>query len=272
MCTSLFHKFVVNTWRKHNDQLYVVTCLVSCKFSVYAISLSLPGILTIIVYLYEHRLDADGTNRTVSLNFRPTLVGWRNGTNFRGRWSVKKVQLQYAVAQSAQWREPALLIELLLILNSTHPYKTIILLPKKTKEVRLHWPYSGNRVRSIPKGFVSFGNQELIKLQPPGKLDLLEREYMPSYKTGSDLPWKLINKKENLSHPPRLVQIRNKEEWSLVQWLQVLILCGEDVGSNPAGKLFTPQKLSIHIPNPLLPPSLGRRQGRVPSEILQTFP
>jgi hypothetical protein len=48
-------------------------------------------------------------------------------------------------------------------------------------------------------------------------------------------------------------------EWSLVQWLQVLILCGEDVGSNPAGKLFTPQKLSIHIPNPSLPPSLRRR-------------
>ena len=60
-------------------------------------------------------------------------------------------------------------------------------------------------------------------------------------------------------------------EWSLVQWLKVLILCGEDVGSNPAGKLFTPQKLSIHIPNPLLPPSLRRRRGRVPSEILQTF-
>ncbi len=53
-------------------------------------------------------------------------------------------------------------------------------------------------------------------------------------------------------------------EKSLVQWLQVLILCGEDVGSNPAGKLFTPQKLSIHIPNPSLPPSLRRRQGRVP--------
>jgi hypothetical protein len=61
-------------------------------------------------------------------------------------------------------------------------------------------------------------------------------------------------------------------EWSLVQWLQVLILCGEDVGLNPAGKLFTPQKLSIHIPNPLLPPSLRRRRGRLPSEILQTFP
>jgi hypothetical protein len=53
---------------------------------------------------------------------------------------------------------------------------------------------------------------------------------------------------------------------------KVLILCGEDVGSNPAGKLFTPQKLSIHIPNPSLPPSLRRRRGRVPSEILQTFP
>ncbi len=64
----------------------------------------------------------------------------------------------------------------------------------------------------------------------------------------------------------------NSREWSLVQWLQVLILCGEDVGSNPAGKLFTPQKLSIHIPNPSLPPSLRRRRGRVPSEILQTFP
>ena len=63
----------------------------------------------------------------------------------------------------------------------------------------------------------------------------------------------------------------NGGEWSLVQWLQVLILCGEDVGSNPAGKLFTPQKLSIHIPNPSLPPSLRRRRGRVPSEILQTF-
>jgi hypothetical protein len=62
------------------------------------------------------------------------------------------------------------------------------------------------------------------------------------------------------------------KEWSLVQWLQVLILCGEDVGSNPAGKLFTPQKLSIHIPNPSLSPSMRRRQGRVPSEILQTFP
>ncbi len=61
-------------------------------------------------------------------------------------------------------------------------------------------------------------------------------------------------------------------EWSLVQWLQVLILCGEDVGSNPAGKLFTPQKLSIHIPNPSLPPSLRRRRGQVPSEILQKFP
>jgi hypothetical protein len=60
------------------------------------------------------------------------------------------------------------------------------------------------------------------------------------------------------------------------QWLQVLILCGEDggedVGSNPAGKLFTPQKLSIQIPNPLLPPSLRRRRGWVPSENLQTFP
>jgi hypothetical protein len=66
--------------------------------------------------------------------------------------------------------------------------------------------------------------------------------------------------------------IKVAREWSLVQWLQVLILCGEDVGSNPAGKLFTPQKLSIHIPNPSLPPSLRRRRGRVPSEILQTFP
>ncbi len=66
--------------------------------------------------------------------------------------------------------------------------------------------------------------------------------------------------------------IMEVREWSLVQWLQVLILCGEDVGSNPAGKLFTPQKLSIHIPNPSLPPSLRRRRGRVPSEILQTFP
>ncbi len=44
-----------------------------------------------------------------------------------------------------------------------------------------------------------------------------------------------------------------EREWSLVQWLQVLILCGEDVGSNPAGKLFTPQKLSNHVPNPSLP-------------------
>ena len=61
-------------------------------------------------------------------------------------------------------------------------------------------------------------------------------------------------------------------EWSLVQWLQMLILCGEDVGSNPAGKLFTPQKLSIHIPNPSLCPSLRWRRGRVPGEILQTFP
>ena len=60
-------------------------------------------------------------------------------------------------------------------------------------------------------------------------------------------------------------------ERSLVQWLQVLILCGEDVGSNPAGKLFTPQKLSIHIPNPSLPPSLRRRRGQIPSKILQTF-
>jgi hypothetical protein len=68
-----------------------------------------------------------------------------------------------------------------------------------------------------------------------------------------------------------LLHIQHQREWSLVQWLQVLILCGEDVGSNPAGKLFTPQKLSIHIPNPSLPPSLRRRQGRVPSEILQTF-
>ena len=50
-----------------------------------------------------------------------------------------------------------------------------------------------------------------------------------------------------------------EREWSLVQWLQVLILSGEDVGSNPAGKLFTPQKLSIHIPNPSLPSSLRRR-------------
>ncbi len=57
-----------------------------------------------------------------------------------------------------------------------------------------------------------------------------------------------------------------------MQWLKVLILCGEDVGSNPAGKLFTPLKLSIHIPNPLLPPSLRRRRGRVPSEILQNVP
>jgi hypothetical protein len=48
-------------------------------------------------------------------------------------------------------------------------------------------------------------------------------------------------------------------------------LCGEDVGSNPAGKLCIPQKLSNHITNPLLPP-LRRRRGRVPSEILQTFP
>jgi hypothetical protein len=36
--------------------------------------------------------------------------------------------------------------------------------------------------------------------------------------------------------------LRCWREWSLVQWLQVLILCGEDVGSNPAGKLFTQQK------------------------------
>ena len=56
-----------------------------------------------------------------------------------------------------------------------------------------------------------------------------------------------------------------------MQWLQVLILCGEDVGSNPAGKLFTPQKLSIHIPNPSLRPSLRRRRGRVPGEILRHF-
>ncbi len=61
-----------------------------------------------------------------------------------------------------------------------------------------------------------------------------------------------------------------------MQWLQVLILCGEDVGSNPAGKLFTPQKLSIHIPNPPLPSSLIEKALRLgvwaPSEILQTFP
>jgi hypothetical protein len=36
-------------------------------------------------------------------------------------------------------------------------------------------------------------------------------------------------------------------EWSPVQWLQVLILCGEDVGSNPAGKLFTPQAPRQHV-------------------------
>jgi hypothetical protein len=64
----------------------------------------------------------------------------------------------------------------------------------------------------------------------------------------------------------------SRREWSLVQWLQVLILCGEDVGLHPVGKLFTQQKLSIHIPNPLLPPSLRRHRGRVPSEILLTFP
>ena len=53
------------------------------------------------------------------------------------------------------------------------------------------------------------------------------------------------------------VEVLDVGEWSIVQWLQVLILT--DVGSNPAGKLFTPQKLSIHIPNPSLPPSLRRR-------------
>jgi hypothetical protein len=30
------------------------------------------------------------------------------------------------------------------------------------------------------------------------------------------------------------LSFRFKREWSLAQWLQVLILCGEDVGSNPA--------------------------------------
>ncbi len=49
--------------------------------------------------------------------------------------------------------------------------------------------------------------------------------------------------------PPSVDPIHR--EWSLRQWLQVLILGGEDMGSNPAGKLFTPQKLSIHIPIPL---------------------
>ncbi len=43
------------------------------------------------------------------------------------------------------------------------------------------------------------------------------------------------------------------------------------MASNPAGKLFAPQERSIHIPNPSFPPSLRRRQGRVSSEILQTF-
>jgi hypothetical protein len=68
------------------------------------------------------------------------------------------------------------------------------------------------------------------------------------------------------------VLVHGTGEWSLVQWLQVLILCGEDVGSNPARELFTPQKQSIHISNPSLPPSMRRRRGWVPSEILQTFP
>jgi hypothetical protein len=48
-------------------------------------------------------------------------------------------------------------------------------------------------------------------------------------------------------------------------------LCIEDVGSNPAGKLFIPQQLSNHIPNPSLHP-LRRRRGRLPSEILQNIP
>jgi hypothetical protein len=72
--------------------------------------------------------------------------------------------------------------------------------------------------------------------------------------------------------PKELVVTVLKGEWSLVQWLQVLILCGEDVCLNPAEKLFTPQKLSIHIPNPSLSPSLRRRRGRVPSDILQNVP
>ncbi len=37
-------------------------------------------------------------------------------------------------------------------------------------------------------------------------------------------------------------------------------------------KVIYTTKLSIHIPNPSLPPSLSRHWGRVPSEILQTFP
>ncbi len=85
--------------------------------------------------------------------------------------------------------------------------------------------------------------------------------------------WRLH--KRQLTTPTTLMQTQlnvTRREWSLVQWLQVIILCGEDVGSNPAGKLFTPQKLSIHIPNPSLFPSLRRRRGWVPSEILQTFP
>ena len=72
--------------------------------------------------------------------------------------------------------------------------------------------------------------------------------------------------------PSTTVQGWNAREWSLVQWLQVLNLCGEDVGLNPAGKLFTPQKISIRIPNLSLPPSLRRRRGRVPSEFLQNVP
>ena len=48
--------------------------------------------------------------------------------------------------------------------------------------------------------------------------------------------------------------------------VRLLPLCGEAVGSKPAGKLFN-QNLKILTPNPPLPTSRGR-QGRVLSEIL----
>ena len=76
-------------------------------------------------------------------------------------------------------------------------------------------------------------------------------------KSDSTVPQGMSNEESNV---PR----EKGKVLSLV--VRLLPLCGEAVGSKPAGKLFN-QNLKILTPNPPLPTSRGR-QGRVLSEIL----
>ena len=60
-------------------------------------------------------------------------------------------------------------------------------------------------------------------------------------------------------------------DWCLAQWLNLVHLCGEDVGSNPAWTVFLSLNKNIQYPVKSFAPYLGGRRGRVPSDSLRKF-